>query len=64
MCEFCKNQFEEGNKSIEDRYDIELQVDGDVLYAWCSCGRRTVAEINFCPMCGRDLRSECNAEDR
>lgn len=58
MCEFCKNEFEVGNKAIEDRYAIELQVDEDMLYAWCSCGRRVVAEINFCPICGRDLRKQ------
>lgn len=45
-------------KYIEDKYAIETMVDDIFLYSWCECGRHTVAEINFCPMCGRDLREE------
>jgi hypothetical protein len=60
MCEFCENKVDMGNKSIEDRYAIELQIDGDFLYSWCDCGRKLVVEINYCPICGRDLRSDIN----
>lgn len=57
MCEFCeKNNLE--SKMIEDKYAIDLQIYDDFLYAWCDCGRKVVVNINYCPMCGRDLRSE------
>jgi hypothetical protein len=60
MCEFCENAEEMGNKPIEDKYAIELLIDNEFLYVWCDCGRKLVTEINFCPICGRDLRSEEN----
>jgi len=52
-CEYCKQDME--GKSIENRYAIETMVDDIFLYNWCECGRHTVAEINYCPMCGRKL---------
>lgn len=62
MCEFCEKD-DMRNKPIEDRYAIELQIDEEFLYAWCDCGRKLVKEINYCPMCGRDLRSEESAKN-
>lgn len=35
-----------------------LAIDGEFAYIHCHCGRHTVVEINFCPMCGRSLREE------
>lgn len=52
-CKYCKEDME--GKSIEKRYAIETMVDDIFLYAWCKCGRHTVAEIKYCPMCGRKL---------
>ena len=52
-CEYCKEDME--GKAIENRFSIETMVDDVFLYAWCNCGLRTVAEINYCPMCGRKL---------
>lgn len=54
MCEYCKQDME--GKSIENRYAIETMVDDIFLYNWCECGRHTVDEINYCPMCGRKLK--------
>lgn len=62
MCEFCKNKVDMGNNPIEDRYGIDLLIDGEFIYAWCECGRKVVKEINYCPMCGRKL-SEVNNND-
>lgn len=52
-CKYCKEDME--GKAIEKRYAIETMVDDVFLYAWCKCGRHTVAEIKYCPMCGRRL---------
>ena len=62
MCEFCENKIDMGNKPIEDRYGIDLLIDGEFIYVWCECGRKLVKEINYCPMCGREL-SEVNNND-
>lgn len=48
-CEYCKEDME--GKPIENRYAIETMVDDVFLYAWCDCGKHTVARINYCPMC-------------
>ena len=58
MCEFCENKVDMGNKPIENRYGIDLMIDGSFLYAWCDCGRKVVKEIIFCPICGRKLEEE------
>lgn len=55
VCEYCENKEEMGNKPIEDKYAINLQIDGNFLYSWCVCGRKVVREISFCPMCGEKL---------
>lgn len=70
MCEYCKEDMQ--GKPIEDKFAIETMVDDVFLYNWCECGRHTIDEINFCPMCGRNLkmevveqkseRLECNAK--
>ena len=44
MCEFCENNVDMGNKPIEDRYAIDLLIDGEFIYAWCDCGRKIVKE--------------------
>lgn len=62
MCEFCEKENME-NKMLVDKYAIDLQIDNEFLYAWCKCGRKVVIEVNYCPMCGRDLRSEQNAKN-
>ena len=51
-----------GNKPIEDRYGIDLLIDGEFIYAWCEFGRKVVKEINYCTMCGGEL-SEVNNND-
>lgn len=56
MCKYCKGDME--GKPIENRYAIETMVDDIFLYNWCECGRHTVDEINYCPMCGRYLKDK------
>lgn len=55
-CEYCKENME--GKYVEDRYSIETMVDDTFIYNWCECGRHTVIKINYCPMCGRNLKDE------
>lgn len=55
-CEYCKCDME--GESLEDRYAIESMVDNVFIYNWCECGKHTIYEINFCPMCGRRLKGE------
>ena len=52
-CEYCKEDME--GKPIEDKLSIDTMVDDIFIYNWCDCGRHTVIEISYCPMCGRKL---------
>ena len=58
MCKYCEGEFF-GEKDLvpigKMAGGMELIVDGGFLYSFCSCGRKLVAEIHFCPMCGKDL---------
>ena len=53
MCEYCKENMK--SKAIEDKYSIEIIISENFLYLYCNCGRHVVAEIKYCPMCGRRL---------
>ena len=53
MCMYCKKNME--SRAIEDKYAIEIIISESFLYLYCDCGRHVVAEINYCPMCGRRL---------
>ena len=54
MCEYCKNNMK--GKSLNPKWKcIDFIVDNSFLYAYCNCGYHNIAEINYCPMCGRKL---------
>lgn len=62
MCKYCEGEFI-GNKPLvplnkSEVFGIELIVENNSLYAFCQCGTKTVVEINYCPMCGKDLKEE------
>lgn len=59
-CEYCRHDMQ--GKNIEDRFAIDGLVDDSLLYNWCECGRHTIYEINFCPMCGRKLKEDEHGE--
>lgn len=75
MCEFCENEdnYETlGSMSIPIGLfgnliiDADLDVDNNSIMLCASreidgvCNNSVKVEINYCPMCGRDLRSEEN----
>jgi hypothetical protein len=56
MCEYCKENME--SKPLSDKYEviaIETLVSERNIYNYCDCGRHSVIEINYCPMCGKKL---------
>lgn len=54
-CKYCKENME--SEWIEKDY---IMLDNKFLYFWCDCGRKCLAEINYCPMCGRELNDNKN----
>lgn len=52
-CEYCKEQYDLDTKSA---FEPSLFVEGNVLKALRYDEADSKAQINFCPMCGRDLR--------
>ena len=54
MCEYCDNISGKENKMIDEVFLI----DGTELCAFCINGHETVAEIAYCPMCGRELEDD------
>lgn len=58
MCQYCECEFV-GNKPVvalgNEEKGIDLIVESGFIYAYCKCGVHSVAEINFCPMCGKKI---------
>ena len=54
MCEYCDNISGKENKMIDEVF----QIYGTELCAFCINGHETVAEIAYCPMCGRELEDD------
>lgn len=59
MCKYCDGDFV-GDKPIcaltnKETHGIEIIVENGFIYAYCKCGRKSVVEINYCPMCGEKL---------
>lgn len=46
------------------RQDLRVWIDDDRNPRIQQGNEYVYLDINYCPICGRDLRSECNAEDR
>lgn len=63
MCKYCDGEFV-GDKPItplnEKNYGIEVIVERECLYTYCSCGKHIVTMINYCPMCGEKLGEEAD----
>ena len=58
ICDFCKEDMEGKSLPVEGEHSIDTFIDDIFLYEYCECGRRTVKEINYCPMCGRKLKED------
>jgi len=57
-CEYCAGYHSADMLPIiemDDNTANSLDINEGFAYINCQCGRHTVAEINFCPMCGRNL---------
>lgn len=69
-CEYCAGYEAENMKPViqmDENTSNSADVDGSYLYIHCHCGRHTVGEINYCPMCGVLLNEEvpkCQANDQ
>lgn len=76
MCEYCKGGVVMMGKTTAETLSIQTSTNGvRVLMTECDpcpqhafCGfhhvpSRAVYLINFCPMCGRDLRKDLKTED-
>ena len=56
MCKYCKDDME--GEAISDQYGviaIETIVTEGCMYNYCDCGRHSIVQIKYCPMCGRKL---------
>jgi hypothetical protein len=78
MCEFCENEYNYetlGSMSISVGLfgnlivDADLDVNNNSIVLCASreidgvCNNSVNVKINYCPICGRDLRSAGNAKD-
>lgn len=78
MCEFCDNQEQKLIPEEDLGFIKEMLADGNETSAYCSvylendelyfdssCNEypHSKVKINFCPICGRDLRSVQNDKD-
>lgn len=58
-CEYCAGyeaEFMLPVITMDENTANSLDINGCFAYIHCHCGRHTVGEINFCPMCGRPLK--------
>lgn len=54
MCEYCEN----GKPLIGDFSDGALIENGNILVSYGECSDCAKGRINYCPMCGRNLKEE------
>lgn len=77
MCEFCNNQCQKIIPDEDLKFIKEMLEDGNETSAYCSVFLEdgelyfdsssneyppSKIKINYCPICGRDLRSEENEQ--
>jgi hypothetical protein len=71
MCKFCENIAKDDEEFEKIRMNESekdfIFVDKNALHVFVDTGdsfcNGILNNINYCPICGKDLRSECNGEN-
>ncbi len=55
-CPYCAGFDDEKSNPVYEKYGMKVFVDGGFMYIYFDSGYHQVFNIEFCPMCGKDLR--------